>query len=80
MFEDSFVNEKYKGIKKGSPGMDFKNYANRIILLNNCDTFVKPPADYKEVSRLTVFESEIQQKKTVVKTKFLQFNDKSLLF
>ena len=63
MLEDSFVNKKYKGINKGSPGMDFKNYANRIILLNNCDTFVKPPADYKEVSRLTVFESEIQQKK-----------------
>ena len=43
MFEDIFVNKKQKGIKKGSPGMDFENYVSRIISLNNCDTFVKPP-------------------------------------
>ena len=26
MFEDSVVNEKHRGIKTGSPGMDFENY------------------------------------------------------
>ena len=49
--------------------MDFENKASRVVLLNNCDTFIKPPADFKEVSRLTVFEGGMQQK-TAVKTKF----------
>ena len=49
--------------------MDFEHYASRIVSLNNCDTFIKPPADFKEVSRQTVFETEMQQR-TVVKTKF----------
>ena len=59
--------------------MNSEIYASRIVLLNNCDTFIKPPADFKEVSRLTVFEGQIQQK-AVVKTKFSQFNDKMFYF
>ena len=59
--------------------MNFEIYASRIVSLNNCDTFIKPRADFKEVSRLTVFEGEIQQK-AVVKTKFSQFNDKVFYF
>ena len=59
--------------------MNSEIYANRIVSLNNCDTFIKPPADFKEVSRLTVFEGQIQQK-AVVKTKFSQFNDKMFYF
>ena len=43
--------------------------------LTNFDTFKKPQADYKEVSRLTVLDDEMQ-KKTVTKTEFLQFNEK----
>ena len=59
--------------------MNFEIYASRIVSLNNCDTFIKPRAGFKEVSRLTVFEGEIQQK-AVVKTKFSQFNDKVFYF
>ena len=59
--------------------MNSEIYASRIVSLNNCDTFIKPPADFKEVSRLTVFEGQIQQK-AVVKTKFSQFNDKMCYF
>ena len=55
LLENSHVNKKHKEIKKGSPGMNFENYAIRINSLTNFDTFEKPPADYKEVSRLTVF-------------------------
>ena len=66
-------------MKNGSPGMAFENYASRIVSLNNCDTFIKPPADFKELSRLTVFEGEMQQK-MVVKSKFSQFNDKRFYF
>ena len=51
LFEDSFVNKEHKGIKRGSPVMDFEHYASRIVSLSSCDTFIKPPADFKEVSR-----------------------------
>lgn len=79
MFENNSVNKKHKGIKNYSPAMDFENFANRIVSLNNCDTFIKPPADFKEVSRLTLADGETQQEK-VVKTKFSQFNDKRFYF
>ena len=69
MSENSEINKKHKGIKKGSSGMNFQNYASRIVLLTNFDYFEKPPADYKEVARLTVDQGEIQ-KKTLLKTKF----------
>ena len=79
LFENRHVNKKHKGIKKGSLGMNFENYASRITSLTNFDTFGKPPADYKEVSRLTVFQGEMQ-KKTRIKTKFFHFNDKRFYF
>ena len=59
--------------------MSFENYADRLVSLTNFDIFEKPPAHYKEMSRLTVFQGEMQ-KKTVTKTKFWQFNDKGFYF
>ena len=59
--------------------MCFENYVNRIISLTNFDYFQKPPAEYKEVARLTVDKDEMQ-KKTLLKTKFSQFNDKRFYF
>lgn len=35
MFENKFINKKHKGIKQGSPGMNFENYAERLVSLNN---------------------------------------------
>ena len=52
-FEDISFNKKHKGIKKGLPGMDFENYTDRILALNDCDVFEKPKADMKQVPRLT---------------------------
>ena len=49
-------NKKYKGIKKDSSEIGFENFTNRIKSLVNFDTFKKPPAKYKEVSRFTVFQ------------------------
>ena len=49
--------------------MNFENFAKSINFLTNLNTFKKPLADYKEVSRLTVLDGEMQ-KKTVTKTKF----------
>ena len=59
--------------------MDFENYANRILALNDCDFFEKLKADTKQVSRLTIVDGEMQQK-IVTKTKFSQFNDKRFYF
>ena len=59
--------------------MEFNNIAGRIKSLINFDTFQKPPAEYKEISRFTVFQGEMM-KKTVQKTKFSQLNDKRFCF
>ena len=57
--EDNSFNKKHKSISKGSPGMDFENYANRILALNDCNFFEKPKADMKQVSRLTAIDGEM---------------------
>ena len=79
VFEDNSFNKKHKSIKKSSSEMDFENYANKILSVNDCDIFEKTERDVKEVSRLTVVDGEIQQK-TVIKTKFSQFNNKRFYF
>ena len=78
-FEGNSFNKKLKGINKCSPGMDFENYANRILALNDCDFFEKPKVVTKQVPRLTVIDSEMQQI-TLTKTKFSQFKDKRFYF
>lgn len=55
-FEDNSFNKKHKRIKKGLPEMDFENYANRILSINECDFFEKPGHDVKEVLGLTVVD------------------------
>lgn len=59
--------------------MEFSNYADRIKSLVNFDTFEKPPAEYKEVSRFAVKQGKMV-KTTVTKTKFSQLNDKRFYF
>ena len=63
MFENNLVNKKHKGIKKGSSGMCFENYASRIVSLANFDYFQKPLAEYKEVARLTVYKGKMKRKR-----------------
>ena len=53
-FHDYSINKKHKGIKKGSRGMEYHNYANRIKSLTNFNTFQKPFSNYKEVARFVV--------------------------
>ena len=79
MFEDKGIYKKHKGIKKGSSGLGFENFSQRIKSLDNFDTFEKTPADFKEVFRFTVKAGEIR-KETVVKNKFSQINDKRFYF
>ena len=79
LFEDKNINKKHKGIKKDSSGMGFKNFTQKIGSLVNFDTFEKPPANIKQVSRLTVAGGEMV-KTSVVKNKFSQINDKRFYF
>ena len=59
--------------------MEFNNFAGGIKSSVYFDTFQKPPAEYKEVSRFTVLQGEMR-KNTVQKTKFSQLNDKRFYF
>ena len=70
---------KNKGIKKGSAGMDFKNYAERIKPLYNFESFKKPKKDSKSVIRISVKRGEMTTHK-IVKSKFSQLNDKRFYF
>ena len=59
--------------------MWFENFINRIKSLVAFDTFEKPPAEYKEVSRFSVFQGEMV-KKSVVKKKLSRLYDKRFYF
>lgn len=65
--------------KKGSSGMNFENYASRIVSLTNFNYFEKAQVDYKEVARLTLNQGDMQ-KKTLLKSFFSQFTDKRFYF
>ena len=78
-FKSENVNKKHKGIKKGSVGMDFENFAERIKPLYNFDTYVKPKKDTKTVVRISVKKGEMTTHQ-IVKTKFSQLNDKRFYF
>ena len=79
MFKDLALNKKHKGIKKASSRMGFQNFAGRIKSMVNFEMFEKPSGEYKEVSRLSIFQGEMI-KKTVVKTKFSQLKNKRFYF
>ena len=63
MFEGRNIKKKHKGIKKGSSGLAFENFLDRINSLINFDMFKKILADFEEVSRLTVLDGQMQNKK-----------------
>ena len=70
---------KNKGIKKGSNGMEYKNYAERIKSLLNFKTYKKPKADVKDVVRISVKKGEMTTHK-IKRKKFSQLNDKRFYF
>ena len=78
-FESDNCNKKHKGIKKGSPGMDCENYAERIKPLIDFKTYKKPKVDVKDVVRISVKKGEMTTHK-IIKSKFSQLNDKHFYF
>ena len=78
-FKSNSTNKKHKGIKKGSAGMEYKNYAERIKPLLNFNTYKKPKADIKDVVRISVKKGEMSTH-TIKKSKFSQLNNKRFYF
>ena len=78
-FKSELISKKHKGIKKGSIGMEFKNYAERIKPLLNFETYKKPKADLKDMVRISVKKGEMTTHK-IKKKKFSQLNDKRFCF
>ena len=70
LLKNFVLHKKHKGIKKGSSGMGFDNFSQRIKLLVNFDTFEKTPCEYKQVSRLTVVQGKWSRKQ-LLKLNFL---------
>ena len=78
-FKSESVNKKHKGIKKGSIGMEFKNYADRIKPIKEFYKFQKSKNDSKDVVRISVKKGEMLTHK-IKKNKFSQLNDKQFYF
>ena len=78
-FQSESINKKHKGVKKGSVGMDFEDFAERIKPLFDFDTYVKPKKDTKPVVRVSAKKGEMTTHK-IIKSKFSQLNDKRFYF
>ena len=78
-FKSDTCNKKHKGIKTGSPGMDYENYAERIKPMVDFKTYKKPKADIKGVVRISVKKGEMTTHK-IKKSKFSKLNDKRFYF
>ena len=78
-FKSENINKKHKGVKKGSLGMDFENYAERIKPLFDFKSYKKPKKGTKSVVRISVKKREMTIRQ-IVKSKFLQLNDKRFYF
>ena len=72
-------NKKHKGIKKGSSGMNYENFAERIKPLYDFNTYKKPKADSKNLVRISVKKGEMTTH-TIKKNKFSQLNSKRFYF
>ena len=59
LFKSKEFNNKQKGIKKRSPGMNFENYAERIKPLYDFQSYKKPKVDNKNIVRISVKKGEM---------------------
>ena len=77
-FKNKHVNKKHKGVKRGTPGMMFENYANRIKRLRH-DLNKSEPVETIKQKRLEVRNTNMKMT-TVNKVKFARLNDKRYYF
>ena len=79
LFKSKEINKKHKGIKKGSAGMDFENYAERIKPLYDFQSYKKPKVDNKNIVRISVKKGEMTTH-TIKNKTFSQLNNKRFYF
>ena len=79
-FEDLSINKKHKGIKKGTPGMDFSAYCSKLASITEYFDFqIKPNRTKIKQKRFQVINDGMQMN-TVSKIQFGQLNDKRFYF
>ena len=77
-FKNKHINKKHKGVKGGTPGMMFENYANRIKRLRH-DLNKSQSVENIKQKRLEVRNTNMKMT-TVCKAKFARLNDKRYYF
>ena len=77
-FKNRNINKKHEGVKKGTPGMMFENYAARIKRLRS-DLNKSESVETIKQKRLQVQHTNMKMK-TVAKVKFARLNDKRYYF
>ena len=77
-FKNKDINKKHKGVKKGTRGMMFENYANRIKRLRH-DLNISQSAESIKQKRFEIRNTNMKMT-TVNKVKFARLNDKRYYF
>ena len=79
-FEDLSINKKHKGIKKGTPGMDFSTYCSKLASITDYfESHIKPNKIKIKQKRFQIINDGMQMN-TVNKIQFGQLNDKRFYF
>ena len=79
-FEDSTINKKHKGIKRGTPGMDFNTYFLKLCSITDYFDYYFKQKKSKIVQKRFQVINDGMQMKTVNKIQFGQLNDKRFYF
>ena len=78
-FQSEITNKKHEEMKKGSAGMDYLNFAERIKPLYDFNKYRKPKRDTKPVVQISVKKGEMTTHQ-IIKSKFSQLNGKRFYF
>ena len=78
-FENLRFNKKHKGVRKNSPGMKFKNYANHILFFNDHENLKNCKVEKHEQQRFQIKNTKMVMMK-IRKSTFAQLNDKRFYF
>ena len=77
-FKNRDINKKHKGVRKGTRGMMFENYANRIKRLRY-DLNISPSCEFVNQKRFEVRNTDMKMA-AINKVKFARLNDKRYYF
>ena len=78
-FKRQTTNKKHKGLRKGVTGMEFKDYAKRINLIKEIETFGHLPNEKQKQNRFAIKNNQMVLEE-IEKSKFSQINDNRYYF